>query len=121
MGLLAVELFVTDQGDIIFNEVAPRPHNSGHWTIEACCVSQYEQQVRAAAGLSLGDPAPHHRAVMRNLIGDEAEQWPDLLQNGRTLHLYGKGDSRPGRKMGHVTKLYPLHGNTWPPVADDLP
>lgn len=121
VGLLAVELFVTADGQIIFNEVAPRPHNSGHWTMEACTVSQYEQQVRATAGLPLGPTEPHHRAVMRNLIGDEANDWQNLLGGDRSLHLYGKGESRPGRKMGHVTRLYPVTGGNWPPTETELP
>ncbi|MEC9345147.1 MAG: 5-(carboxyamino)imidazole ribonucleotide synthase [Pseudomonadota bacterium] len=120
-GLLAVEFFVTVDGGVLFNEMAPRPHNSGHWTIEACTVSQFEQQVRAAAGLPLGSTLAHHRAVMRNLIGDDAANWAKLVASDGSLHLYGKAEARPGRKMGHVTKLYPLDAEPWPPAERDLP
>ena len=109
VGLLAVEMFVTRDGGVLVNEIAPRPHNSGHWTQDACAVSQFEQFVRAVAGLPLGDPERHSDAVMTNLIGDEADAWADLLaERGACLHLYGKAESRPGRKMGHVTRLSPL-------------
>ncbi len=109
VGLLAVEMFVTRDGGILVNEIAPRPHNSGHWTMDACAVSQFEQFVRAVAGLPLGDPSRHSDAVMTNLIGDEADAWPALLaEPGACLHLYGKTESRPGRKMGHVNRLAPL-------------
>lgn len=121
VGLLAVEFFVTDSGAILFNEMAPRPHNSGHWTMEACRVSQFEQQVRATMGLPLGSTAPHHRAVMRNLIGDDSSAWAELLQGEGSLHLYGKAESRRGRKMGHVTRLYPHDTPVWPPATEDLP
>lgn len=121
VGLLAVEFFVTADGGVLFNEMAPRPHNSGHWTIEACRVSQFEQQVRATMGLPLGSTAFHHRAVMRNLIGDDVAAWPDLVAADLSLHLYGKDEVRPGRKMGHVTRLYPLDTVVWPPPAADLP
>jgi 5-(carboxyamino)imidazole ribonucleotide synthase len=107
VGLLAVEMFLTRDGRLLVNELAPRPHNSGHWTIDACAVSQFEQQVRAVCGLPLGDPAPLADAVMENLIGAEGvARWPELLaEPGARLHLYGKGEARPGRKMGHVTRL----------------
>ena len=109
VGLLAVEMFVARDGRILVNEMAPRPHNSGHWTIEACPTSQFEQHVRAVCGLPLGPVAPHHDAVMTNLIGDDVQAWPALLaEPGAHLHLYGKAEARPGRKMGHVTRLYPL-------------
>jgi 5-(carboxyamino)imidazole ribonucleotide synthase len=105
-GLLAVEFFLTRDGRLLVNELAPRPHNSGHWTIDACAVSQFEQQVRAVCGLPLGDPAPFAAAEMENLIGDDALRWPELLaEPGARLHLYGKRETRPGRKMGHVTRL----------------
>lgn len=105
-GLLAVELFVTRDGRLLVNELAPRPHNSGHWTIDACAVSQFEQQVRAVCGLPLGDPARFADAEMRNLIGHDVDRWPELLaEPGARLHLYGKREARPGRKMGHVTRL----------------
>lgn len=121
VGLLAVEFFVTSDGGILFNEMAPRPHNSGHWTMEACQVSQFEQQARAALGLPLGSTAPHHRAVMRNLIGADSADWAALLAGPGSLHLYGKAESRAGRKMGHVTRLFPLDSPSWPPESDDLP
>jgi 5-(carboxyamino)imidazole ribonucleotide synthase len=111
VGLLAVELFVLREPDahghhVLMNEMAPRPHNSGHWTMDACAVSQFEQLVRAVCGLPLGDSMPHSRAVMHNLIGDEVNRSPDLLaQPNACLHLYGKTEARPGRKMGHVTFL----------------
>lgn len=109
VGLLAVEMFVTHDGDILVNEIAPRPHNSGHWTMDACAVSQFEQFIRAVSGLPLGDPARHSDAVMTNLIGDEADQWLEFLnEDGACLHLYGKTESRPGRKMGHVNRLSPM-------------
>ncbi|WP_169546137.1 5-(carboxyamino)imidazole ribonucleotide synthase [Sneathiella aquimaris] len=110
VGLVAVEMFVARDGDVLVNELAPRPHNSGHWTIEACTTSQFRQSIRAAAGLSLGDPTAHSNALMRNLIGDDADHWNDILQHPEmSLHLYGKTESRPGRKMGHVTRLFPLN------------
>ncbi len=106
VGLLAVEMFVTKDGGILVNELAPRPHNSGHWTIDACATSQFEQFVRAVCGLPLGSTAHHSEAVMKNLIGDEANRWPDILAEPEArLHLYGKAEARPGRKMGHVTRL----------------
>ena len=108
-GLLTVEMFVTRAGDILVNEIAPRPHNSGHWTIDACAISQFEQLVRAVTGHSLGDPARHSNAVMTNLIGEEAKAWAAIAgEPGACLHLYGKTDIRPGRKMGHVTRLTPF-------------
>jgi len=107
-GLICIEFFVTGPGAVLANEIAPRPHNSGHWTIEACAVSQFEQQVRAICGLPLGDPARHADALMKNLIGDEIEALPALLATpGLIPHHYGKTAIRPGRKMGHVTRLYP--------------
>ena len=105
-GLLAVELFVADDGDLLVNEIAPRPHNSGHWTIDACATSQFEQLVRAICGLPLGSTARHADAVMHNLLGDDVASWPEYAADPRAhLHLYGKRDARPGRKMGHVTWL----------------
>lgn len=111
VGLLAVELFVLREPDaqgrrVLMNEIAPRPHNSGHWTMDACTVSQYEQLVRAVCGLPLGDTTPHSRAVMYNLIGDQADQWSEWLSKPQAcLHLYGKKETRAGRKMGHVNVL----------------
>jgi len=108
VGLLAVELFVTSDGKLLVNEMAPRPHNSGHWTMNACFTDQFEQFVRAVSGLPLGNPRRFADAVMTNLIGDDVLRWPELLaEPGAFLHLYGKAESRPGRKMGHVTRLKP--------------
>jgi 5-(carboxyamino)imidazole ribonucleotide synthase len=108
VGLLAVEMFVTQGGEILVNEIAPRPHNSGHWTMDACAVSQFEQFIRAVAGLPLGDTERHSDAVMINLIADEADRWLEISEEtGACLHLYGKAESRPGRKMGHVNRLSP--------------
>lgn len=108
-GLLAVELFLTHDDRLLVNELAPRPHNSGHWTIDAAATSQFEQLVRAACGLPLGATMPLSGAVMTNLLGDDADLWLDVLEEpGARLHLYGKNESRPGRKMGHVTRLRPL-------------
>ena len=90
------------------NEIAPRVHNSGHWTIEACAVSQFENHIRAVAGWPLGSTERHSDAEMVNLIGKDALDWPRLAaEPGTALHLYGKRDARPGRKMGHVTRLRP--------------
>ena len=108
VGLLAVEMFVTRDGAVLVNEIAPRPHNSGHWTIDACATSQFEQFVRAICGLPLGSPERHSDAVMKNFIGDEVAQWRDALSEPMAkLHLYDKGAPRPRRKMGHVTRLSP--------------
>jgi 5-(carboxyamino)imidazole ribonucleotide synthase len=108
IGLLAVEMFVTQDGRILANEMAPRPHNSGHWTIDACLTDQFEQCIRAVCGLPLGSPERHSDAVMTNLIGDDVNDWEAILRepNAR-LHLYGKAEARPGRKMGHVNRLFP--------------
>jgi 5-(carboxyamino)imidazole ribonucleotide synthase len=115
VGLVAVEMFVTREGDILVNEIAPRPHNSGHWTIDSCVTSQFEQMVRAVCGLPLGTPARHSNAIMRNLIGDDAHGWRKILESPETkLHLYGKSEARPGRKMGHMTRLFPKAGE-WSP------
>ena len=108
VGLLAVELFETTDGRLLVNELAPRPHNSGHWTLDACATSQFEQLARAVCGLPLGDTRPTAPAVMTNLIGDDVDQWPKILaEPGAQLHLYGKAEARPGRKMGHVTRVGP--------------
>ena len=107
-GLLAVEFFVTSSGMLLANEIAPRPHNSGHWTQDACSADQFEQFVRAVTGLPLADPARHSDVEMVNLLGTEVDAWPDLLaEPGVCLHLYGKREVRPGRKMGHVNRLSP--------------
>jgi 5-(carboxyamino)imidazole ribonucleotide synthase len=109
VGLLAVEMFLTRDGALLVNELAPRPHNSGHWTLDACVTSQFEQLVRAICGLKLGAPEPHSAAVMKNLVGPAVERWQDCLADPRAkLHLYGKTGIAPGRKMGHVTTLKPL-------------
>jgi len=106
VGVFAVELFVGRNGELLVNEIAPRVHNSGHWTIEACQCSQFEQHIRAVAGWPLGSPVRHADAVMENIIGAEADAWEALAKTG-ALHLYGKTEARPGRKMGHVTRLKP--------------
>jgi 5-(carboxyamino)imidazole ribonucleotide synthase len=109
VGVLAVELFVVpDEAGpkILVNEIAPRVHNSGHWTLDGASISQFEQHIRAIAGWPLGKPVRHGAVTMTNLIGDEIndyEQW--LTVPGATVHLYGKGPPRPGRKMGHVTQV----------------
>jgi 5-(carboxyamino)imidazole ribonucleotide synthase len=107
VGVFAVELFVAKDGALLVNEIAPRVHNTGHWTIEACQCSQFEQHIRAVAGWPLGDPARHADAVMENIIGAEADAWESLSKSG-ALHLYGKAEARIGRKMGHLTRLKPL-------------
>jgi len=108
VGLLAVEMFVTKDGGVLVNELAPRPHNSGHWTIEGCGTSQFAQFVRAVCGLPLGPTGRLFDAEMTNLLGDDVKAWPALVaEAGAHLHLYGKAEPRPGRKMGHVTRIYP--------------
>ncbi|MEO1019694.1 MAG: ATP-grasp domain-containing protein, partial [Pseudomonadota bacterium] len=106
-GLLAVEMFVAADGRLLINELAPRPHNSGHWTIEGCNSSQFEAHVRSVCDLPLIEPEMLFPAVtMDNLLGDEIEGWTEILAESDTyLHLYGKSEARPGRKMGHVTRL----------------
>jgi 5-(carboxyamino)imidazole ribonucleotide synthase len=112
VGLLAVEMFVSADGTLLVNELAPRPHNSGHWTIDACPVSQFEMHIRAVAGLPLPPAVRHADAVMKNLVGPEAlTLWADILASpGLIPHLYGKAEARPGRKMGHVTRLFAKGG-----------
>ena len=109
VGLLAVEMFVGRDGTLRVNEIAPRPHNSGHWTIDACPASQFEMHIRAVAGLPLPPAARHSDAVMKNLIGpDDMALWLEIVASpGLIPHLYGKAEARPGRKMGHVTRLFP--------------
>jgi len=93
---------------LIANEIAPRVHNSGHWTIDACLVSQFENHIRAIAGWPLGNTTRHSDAVMTNLIGSDVEKWREFAaEPGTSVHLYGKTEARAGRKMGHVTRLYP--------------
>ena len=110
-GVLAVEFFLTVDGELLVNEIAPRPHNSGHYTLDACTVSQFEQQVRAVCGLGLAPALLTTPVAMVNLLGDlwpagGAPDWKGVLAAGRArLHLYGKAEARPGRKMGHVNVL----------------
>ncbi len=119
VGVLAVEMFVMQGGGgpkILVNEIAPRVHNSGHWTLDGASISQFEQHIRAVAGWPLGRPVRHGPVTMTNLIGDDIngyEQW--LTVPGAAVHLYGKGAPRPGRKMGHVTQVFPRE--TSPPSA----
>jgi 5-(carboxyamino)imidazole ribonucleotide synthase len=109
VGVIGIEFFVMDNGDLIANEIAPRVHNSGHWTEAACATSQFEQHIRAVAGLPLGDTRRHSDCVMENLIGDDIEWIPALCAEPNTVvHHYGKAEARPGRKMGHFTRLLPL-------------
>ena len=111
VGVLAVEMFVVLENggpQVLVNEIAPRVHNSGHWTLDGASISQFEQHIRAIAGWPLGKPVRHGPVTMTNLIGDDIlsyEQW--LTVPGATVHLYGKGPPRPGRKMGHVTEVLP--------------
>jgi 5-(carboxyamino)imidazole ribonucleotide synthase len=112
VGLLGVEMFVTADGGLVVNEIAPRPHNSGHWTMDACGCSQFEMHIRAVAGLPLPPAVRHSDAVMKNLIGPEdMELWPRILATpGLIPHHYGKTEARPGRKMGHFNRLFPKGG-----------
>ncbi len=109
VGVIAVEMFVVGEGRserLVVNEMAPRVHNSGHWTLDAAVTSQFEQHIRAICGFPLGSTRRHGQVEMRNLIGGEANEWRDLLaQPGQCVHLYGKHEARAGRKMGHVTRL----------------
>ena len=112
VGTACVEFFLTGRGDLLVNEIAPRPHNSGHWTIEGAATSQFEQQLRAVCGLPLGSTHRPEPAAMANILGDlwagGEPDWPAALAvPGASLHLYGKGEPRPGRKMGHITALAP--------------
>ena len=105
VGVMGVELFVTG-GGLVVNEIAPRVHNSGHWTQAGCAVDQFDQHVRAVAGLPLGDGSRHADVTMENLIGDDVDRLPRLLaERGAQVHLYGKAAVRPGRKMGHVNRI----------------
>ena len=104
VGVLGVELFVTP-GGLIVNEIAPRVHNSGHWTQSGCQIDQFEQHIRAIAGWPLGDGSRYADVVMENLIGDDMVRLPKLATDGCSIHLYGKGEARPGRKMGHVNRV----------------
>lgn len=106
VGVIGVEFFVMADGTVLVNEIAPRVHNSGHWTEAACATSQFEQHIRAICGLPLGSTARHSDCVMENLIGDDVGRTEGLLaEPGVLVHLYGKGEARAGRKMGHFTRL----------------
>lgn len=106
VGVMGVEFFALKDGSLMVNEIAPRVHNSGHWTQDACAISQFEQHIRAVAGWPLGDPTRHSNAQMENLIGDDMADWDQFAAEPDThLHFYGKADARPGRKMGHLTRL----------------
>jgi 5-(carboxyamino)imidazole ribonucleotide synthase len=110
VGVLCVELFARsgDKPELVVNEFAPRVHNSGHWTLDACLVSQFENHIRAICGWPLGETSRHSDAVMTNLIGSDVDKWRALAAEPDTaIHLYGKAEARAGRKMGHVTRLYP--------------
>lgn len=105
IGVMGVELFVTPTG-LIVNEIAPRVHNSGHWTQQGCTVDQFEQHIRAVAGWPLGDGSRYCDVVMENLIGDDIDRLPEIAKDpSASLHLYGKADAKPGRKMGHVNRI----------------
>tara|TARA_B100002051_G_scaffold255618_1_gene271416 strand:+ start:1365 stop:2414 length:1050 start_codon:yes stop_codon:yes gene_type:complete len=120
VGVMGVEMFLLPEAGskrrLLVNEIARRVHNSGHWTMDACAVSQFEQHMRAVCGWPLGHPRRHSDAVMTNLIGDEVNEWERLATEPDTsVHLYGKAEARPGRKMGHATRLYTLGKR--PPVT----
>ena len=105
VGVMGVELFVTGRG-LVVNEIAPRVHNSGHWTQAGCAVDQFEQHIRAVAGWPLGDGGRHADVVMENLIGEDMDQVPEIARERHaSLHLYGKTEVKPGRKMGHVNRV----------------
>ncbi|MFN4143624.1 5-(carboxyamino)imidazole ribonucleotide synthase [Aestuariivirga sp.] len=107
VGVIGVEMFVAG-GDVVVNEIAPRVHNSGHWTMDACHVSQFEQHIRAICGWPLGAPDRHSDVVMTNLLGDEIGRWCELAAEPAVhIHLYGKAEARRGRKMGHFNRLTP--------------
>ncbi len=109
VGVLGVELFDLGDGRLLVNEIAPRVHNTGHWTQDGCACDQFEQHIRAIAGWPLGPTTAHARVEMTNLLGDEVEQWTKLSgKDDARLHLYGKAEARPGRKMGHVNRVKPL-------------
>jgi len=107
VGVLAVEMFELGDGGLLVNEIAPRVHNSGHWTLDGASVSQFEQHIRAVAGWPLAKPLRHGRVEMINLIGSEVDDYRTWLTvPGAAVHLYGKAATRPGRKMGHVTRVF---------------
>jgi 5-(carboxyamino)imidazole ribonucleotide synthase len=107
VGVIGVEFFVLADGKLLVNEIAPRVHNSGHWTEAACAISQFEQHIRAIVGLPLGKPVRHSDCVMENLIGDDIAHVPMLAaESDVVIQLYGKAEARPGRKMGHFTRIW---------------
>jgi 5-(carboxyamino)imidazole ribonucleotide synthase len=109
VGVMGVELFEMDGGRLLVNEIAPRVHNSGHWTLDGCEVDQFEQHIRAVAGWPLGVTTPLAHVEMENLLGEEVLDWAALAAEAEArLWIYGKGEARPGRKMGHVNRLRPL-------------
>lgn len=109
VGVVGIELFELKDGRLLVNEIAPRVHNTGHWTQDGCEVDQFEQHIRAVAGWPLGPTAPIARVEMLNLLGDEADGWRKFAAEPETrIHLYGKREAKPGRKMGHVNKVKPL-------------
>ena len=115
VGIMGVEMFVTP-GGLLVNEIAPRVHNSGHWTQQGCAVDQFEQHIRAIAGWPLGDGERHADVVMENLIGDDVARVPDIAREpGAALHLYGKAEARAGRKMGHVNRVRAAGAGGSPP------
>jgi 5-(carboxyamino)imidazole ribonucleotide synthase len=111
VGIIGVEFFLAATGALIVNEIAPRPHNSGHWTLDACAHSQFDLHIRAIAGLPLPPTTRHSDAAMKNLVGpDDMAHWPQILSTPSLIpHHYGKTEARPGRKMAHVTTLFPKH------------
>jgi 5-(carboxyamino)imidazole ribonucleotide synthase len=107
VGVIGVEMFVSGS-NVIVNEIAPMVHNSGHWTMDACAVSQFEQHIRAVCGWPLGSPERHADVVMTNILGDEINRWRELAAERHVhIHLYGKAESREGRKMGHFNRVTP--------------
>lgn len=122
IGVAALEMFLLPDGRLVGNEIAPRPHNSGHWTMDACAASQFDQHIRAVAGLPLAAAGRCHDAVMRNLVGPEGmARWAALTGMADVVpHLYGKAEAREGRKMGHATRLLPLGGLAGLPDAEAL-
>tara|TARA_Y100000590_G_scaffold363066_1_gene420542 strand:+ start:1303 stop:2385 length:1083 start_codon:yes stop_codon:yes gene_type:complete len=109
VGTMAVEMFLCNHDEILVNEIAPRVHNTGHWTIDACYTDQFEQHIRAICGLKLGESLRHSDAIMTNLIGKNIDQISQILSSKTTkLHLYGKKEVKEGRKMGHKTELFPI-------------
>jgi 5-(carboxyamino)imidazole ribonucleotide synthase len=106
VGVMACEFFELHDGTLLVNEIAPRVHNSGHWTQDAGCIDQFELHIRAITGWPLGDTTPQNKMEMTNLIGDDVDQWDELAKQPKTfIHFYGKQDVKPGRKMGHVNRI----------------